>query len=207
MAILSSIAHATRETVWPGITRRWIATWGLAFLLCGPAMDALSATPAPSREYQIKAVFLYNFVQFVEWPDTAFTNAAEPLKIGVLGEDPFGAALDEAVRGETVRSRGLVVKRAQRLAELADCQLVFFAKEEAWQVSAHLDKVSERPLLTVGDTPDFARRGGVIAFYSEGKKIRFELNVGLARKLGLKISSELLELGKIVGKEPASGGT
>lgn len=207
MAILSSIAHATQRTIRPGASRRWIAMWGLAFLLFGPAMGALSAAPVPSREYQIKAVFLYNFVQFVEWPDAAFTDPAEPLKIGVLGDDPFGAALDEAVRGETVRSRGLVVKRAQRLAELADCQLVFFAKEEAWQASAHLEKLNERPLLTVGDTPDFARRGGVIAFYSEGKKIRFELNAGLARKLGLKISSELLELGKIVGEEPARGGT
>jgi hypothetical protein len=176
----------------------------LALIFSGPSADVLSGAPVPSREYQIKAVFLYNFVQFVEWPDKAFADAAEPLKIGVLGDDPFGGALDEAVRGETVRSRGIAVKRAHRLPELADCQLVFFAKAEAWQVSAHPESWSGRPMLTVGDSSDFARQGGVIAFYPEGKKIRFEINVATARRLGLKLSSELLELGKIVGEEPAA---
>lgn len=208
MAILRSIGSAGEATIRSGAVRRLAALWCLAALVLGPATAALFSAPAPSREYQIKAVFLYNFVQFVEWPDNAFADAAEPLKIGVLGEDPFGPALDEAVRGETVRSRGLVVKRARRLSELGDCQLVFFTKAEAWQVSEQGEELGGRPVLTVGDTADFARRGGVIAFYPEGNKIRFEINVGVARKLGVKISSELLELGKIVGEERvARGGT
>ena len=207
MEILDAIACAAGRRGRAGGSRRWVALLGLALVCFGPAAESLFGAAAPSREYQIKAVFLYNFVQFVEWPDAAFSDAGAPLRIGVLGEDPFGPALDEAVQGETIRSRRLVVKRAQRLDELADCQLVFFAKSEAWQVSARRDDQADaRPVLTVGETEDFARRGGVIAFYSEGKKVRFEINADLARRLGLKISSELLKLGKVVGAEAPAGG-
>ena len=135
MEILDAIACAAGRRGRAGGSRRWVALLGLALVCFGPAVESLFGAAAPSREYQIKAVFLYNFVQFVEWPDAAFSDAGAPLRIGVLGEDPFGPALDEAVQGETIRSRRLVVKRAQRLDELADCQLVFYANSEARQVS------------------------------------------------------------------------
>lgn len=209
MAILGAVARAAgRIFRAPGSRpRRRRAAPALVAGLLWSCVLVVSAAPAPSREYQIKAVFLYNFVQFVEWPESAFSDARAPLRIGVLGEDPFGPALDEAVRGETVRARRLEVKRGRRLAELADCQMVFFAAPEAWQISAHLDLLRDHPVLTVGDSADFARRGGVIAFYPEGKKVRFEINAGRARRLGLKISSELLELGRAVGDEAVPGGS
>lgn len=205
MAILGAVARAAGRIFGAPGRRGRLAAPALVGLLWSCAV-ALSAAPAPSREYQIKAVFLYNFVQFVEWPERAFADAGAPLRIGVLGEDPFGPALDEAVRGETVRARRLEVKRGRRLADLDDCQLVFFSRTEAWQVSAHLDRLRDHPVLTVGDSADFARRGGVIAFYPEGKKVRFEINAARARRLGLKLSSELLELGRVVGDEAGPGG-
>ena len=92
---------------------------GFRLLLLALALGACAAPPAtaqtaPSREYQIKAVFLFNFLQFVDWPAASFPDDATPLRIGVLGDDPFGPALEEAVRGESIRNRGLVVRRAQR---------------------------------------------------------------------------------------------
>ena len=208
LAAIVAIARACGRTAaaGTGASRRGIALLSVVlWFFAQAATPAASGAPAPSREYQIKAVFLYNFVQFVDWPAAAFSGPDAPIRIGILGDDPFGSAIDEAVRGESVRSRRLVVIRARSLDELADCQLVFFSKPEARDVAEQLARFGGRPVLMVGDDQDFARRGGAIAFYPEGKRIRFEINVGVARRLGLKISSELLELGKIVGDEPASG--
>ena len=188
---------------------RWLALFALAFLsAAGPVVLApVAAAPSPPpREYQLKAVFLYNFVQFIEWPDNAFAGSAAPIRIGVLGDDPFGPALDEALAGEKVRGRPLAVKRARGVEELADCQLVFIARSEARRVPTHLAWFGERPVLTVAETESFVRLGGGIAFYSEGKKIRFEINAGDARRRGLKVSAELLSLGKVVANAPARQG-
>src|SRR5260370_5225430 len=99
----------------------------LAFVSGGPGLLAQTTI---SREYQIKAAFLFNFAQFVEWPPTAFTNAEAPLCIGVLGEDPFVSALQETVLGETVHSRKLIVQHSRRVEDLTACQLIFISKSE-----------------------------------------------------------------------------
>lgn len=206
MALLGAVAWRPWRTARPGWPGRVVAFLFLVLGLAATPAPAAAAAPPVSREYQLKAVFLYNFVQFVEWPAAALPDASAPIRIGVLGEDPFGTALDAAVRGETVRARRLEVKRARRIEELRDCQVVFIARSEERHAAAHLAELAGRPVLTVGETDDFTRLGGIIAFYPEGKKIRFAINVGAARDRGLMISSELLELGKIVGDEPAPGG-
>jgi hypothetical protein len=161
-----------------------------------------AAQPAVSKEYQVKAAFLFNFVQFVEWPAAAFTNSAAPICIGVLGDDPFGPALDETVRGETVRNRKLVVERSRRLEDLKDCQLIFISKSETERIPGILDELGPTPVLTVSETPGFAQRGGIINLYLAGNKVRFEINAAAARRKGLRISSELLSLGRIIQPEP-----
>jgi hypothetical protein len=184
---------------------------GLLLVACALAFGLMTAPAraqsAATREYQIKAVFLFNFLQFVEWPATAFPGPDTPLLIGVLGDDPFGPALEEAVRGETVHNRRLLVRRSQRLDDLQDCQLLFISKSENRRVGEILSQLNGRPVLTVSELDGFARRGGVIAFYPDGKKVRFEINPASARLRGLKMSSELLGLGRIVGDEVAGGGT
>ncbi len=162
----------------------------------------VSAQP-PSREYQIKAVFLFNFLQFVEWPDSAFPNKTAPIRIGLLGNDQFGSAVEEAVRGETIRDRPLTVTRSRRVEDLTDCHLIFISESEEHRLDWILSQLYPRPVLTVSDLEGFARRGGVIAFYPEGKKVRFEINVNTAQRLGLKMSSQLLNLGRIVGTDSA----
>jgi hypothetical protein len=171
----------------------------LTFMSAGPGLPAQTTV---SREYQIKAAFLFNFAQFVDWPPTAFTNAEAPLCIGVLGEDPFGTALEQTVLGETVHNRKLIVQHSRRVEDLTACQLVFISKSEKGHLAEILSKLDGREALTVSEIDGFARRGGIINFYLDGNKVRFEINPTIAQQVGLKMSSQLLSLGKIVQPEP-----
>jgi hypothetical protein len=161
-----------------------------------------SAEGVVSREYQIKAVFLYNFAQFVEWPPTAFASPSAPLCIGVLGADPFGAALDETVKGEAIGNHKLVIARSNNVQDLKGCQLIFVSDSERDHVSDILAALDPEAVLTVSDIESFARRGGVINFFLQGNKVRFEINPTSARHEGIRISSQLLSLGRII--DPAA---
>ncbi len=174
--------------------------WLAFFLLAFAGWPAL----AESREYQIKAAFLVNFMQFVTWPETAFTNAEAPFSIAVLGDDPFGATLDQTVQGETVNHHKIVVQRARRIEDCKDCHMIFVSRSEEKNLPVIMAKLDSGPVLTVSETRDFARRGGIINFYLEGNKVRFEINPSAAQRDKLKISAQLLSLGKIVtGQEGA----
>src|SRR4051812_27313987 len=96
----------------------------LRVLIAG-ALLAMPATGAAAPdEYQVKAVFLFNFSRFVECPASAFPTAGAPFVVGVYGHDPFGAELDEVVKGETVNGRPLVIRRVQNAADAANCQIL-----------------------------------------------------------------------------------
>jgi hypothetical protein len=157
-----------------------------------------------SKEYQLKAAFLFNFAQFVQWPSDSFSNAGAPFNIGILGDDPFGAALEETIQGETIDNHKLIVHRSQSLEDLEDCQLIFICKSEEAHMSEILSKLGSKPILTVSEVESFAQNGGDIDFYLSGGKVRFEINPQSAQRSGLKISSQLLSLGKIV--KPPNGG-
>ncbi len=176
---------------------------GIGLLLLTP--QAVHAQAAPPREYQVKAVFLFNFLQFIEWPASALPDATAPIRIGILGDDPFGPALDETVRNEAINKHPLVVTRSHHVEDLLNCHLIFISKSESRRIDTILPLLNSRPVLTVSEVEGFARQGGVIAFYQDGKKVRFEINIGTAQRLGLKMSSELLRLGKIVGQESLTG--
>lgn len=156
------------------------------------------AAPAPA-EYQVKAVFLFNFTQFVDWPPQSFADPQAPFVIGVLGRDPFGSALDEAVRGETVNGRALVVQRYRSVAELKPCQILFIDRSAGPELTRTLESLEHRGTLTVSDFDSQAPRSVIIRFLSEGKKIRLRINVDSARDAGLTISSKLLRPAEVVG--------
>jgi YfiR/HmsC-like len=166
---------------------------------CWP-VGSRAQTPV-SKEYQIKAAFLFNFAQFVEWPPQTYTNADQPFIIGVLGEDPFGPALDQTVQDETIHTRKLIVRRSQRPEDLHDCQLVFICKSEKSHVADILPKFAGRRILTVSELPGFASSGGMINFYLDGSKVRFEINPTSAQRSELRISSQLLSLGKLIASD------
>jgi hypothetical protein len=187
----------------PGKLRRVVLA-ALSALLAAGQLN--SAAQEISREYQIKAAFLFNFAQFVEWPAGAFPLASTPLCIGILGTDPFGAALDDTVQGETIRNHPLVVTRSSQVEDLKDCQLVFVSESERDRVGEVLAALDPQSVLTVSDIERFAERGGVIRFFVQGNRVRFEINPASARREGIKISSQLLALGRIVESDPTAGG-
>lgn len=151
-----------------------------------------------SREYAIKAVFLFNFAQFVEWPAGTFADAKAPIVIGVLGDDPFGGFLDETVRGETVNRRPLLIQRYRRIEEIGACHLLFISTSEAERMEPLLTALRQRSILTVGDHDGFAANGGMIRFLSENNKVRLRINLAAAKSAGLTISSKLLRPAEIV---------
>ena len=161
----------------------------------------LPAQTAPSKGDQVKAVFLFNFAQFVEWPPQAFAEAQAPLVIGVLGEDPFGAFLDETVRGEKVNNRPLVVQRYRRVEEIKTCHILFISKSEVDQLDQIMAALRGRNTLTVGDVEGVSRQGVMIQFSTVKNKTRLKINLEAARAAKLTISSKLLRSAEIVSSE------
>jgi hypothetical protein len=149
-------------------------------------------------EYQIKAVFLFNFAQFVEYPPAAFPRPETPLVIGVLGEDPFGPLLDETVRGERINNRPAVVRRFRQVEEIDVCHVLFISRAEMSRLDQIFERLKGRPVLTVGEVDGFAQRGGMIRFVNESNKVRMRINPETAREAGLVISSKLLRPATIV---------
>ena len=145
---------------------------------------------------QVQAVFLFNFAQFIKWPTKAFPDSGSPLTIGVLGANPFGGALDNTVRGETVSGRRMAVKYSRRVEDLKNCQIVFVSQSEAGRLGSVLGAFQNTSVLTVSDIPRFCEKGGMINFRVEGGQVRFSVNTQPAKNAGLQISSKLLRLAK-----------
>jgi len=164
----------------------------VAWLFAGDA--TLFGQAGPSAEYQIKAVFLFNLAQFVDWPSKAFADPGSPLVIGVLGEDPFGSYLDETLRGERVRNRPLLLQRYRRASEIRACHVLFISRSENDRLEPIFGALRGRSVLTVGDAEDFITRGGMIRLVTEKGKIRIRINADAVRAAGLTISSKLLRL-------------
>jgi hypothetical protein len=176
--------------------RRWF--YGLLLFILSFATLGAGHAQAQSKEYQLKAAFLFNFAQFVKWPPGAFPTADAPFDIGILGDDPFGSALEETIQGETINNHRMTVVRAQKIEDLKDCQMIFVSRSEEEHVGEILTQLDSRPILTVSEVESFAQDGGDIDFYLSDGKVRFEINPQAAERCGLRISSQLLSLGKIV---------
>ena len=145
-------------------------------------------------EYQVKAAFLYNFAKFVEWPAAAFKRSEDPFSICVLGQNPFGTALEDVVRNKTVASRAFVVREVSNARQATTCQIVFVAASEYKRFRLLLDGIRERSILTVGEADNFTANGGIINFKLQDARVRIEINGRAADRAGLHISSKLLSL-------------
>jgi hypothetical protein len=153
-------------------------------------------------EYAVKAAFLFHFAQFVVWPPEAFKDANSPLLYCTIGEDPFGGALEESVKGKSVGSHALQVQHLKGREQIADCHILFIGAGEKKHVAEDLTSAAGHAVLTVGETEHFVQSGGVIGFLVDNDKVRFEINVQTATKAKLKISSRLLLLAKnVIGSE------
>jgi hypothetical protein len=142
----------------------------------------------------VKAGFLVNFVKFVTWPADAFATPTSPIVIGIVGDDPFGAALDETARTQRVGDRPMQVKRVGTRDELSAYHVVFISSSEEKHFGTILKRLERTHALTVSDIERFCGGGGVIGFVSERSRVRFEINVGAADARGLKVSTRLMAL-------------
>jgi hypothetical protein len=164
----------------------------------------LPAQSAGPTEYELKAAFLFNFAKFVEWPPSAFANPQSAFLICVLGPDPFGRALDDALLRHSIQGHAVALLRMKRTVDIVGCQILFLPASERNRLPEVIAKLRGQSVLVIGENEEFASSGGVIQFALEQDRIRFLINTDAADRSGLKFSSKLLALAKIVRDSPAT---
>lgn len=170
-------------------------SWFLLVALLVGAATAPPAAAAPAAN-EVKAAFLCNFAEFVEWP--AGHRDGGPVVIGILGEDPFGELIDQAAQARSLPAGEIQIRRLASAEEAAEVEILFVSDSEADHLHKILETLRYSAVLTVGDIPDFATTGGVIGLKVEDKRVRLEINVAAATRAGLVISSRLLNLAQLV---------
>lgn len=160
-----------------------------------------AAVLAAADEYQVKAVFLFNFGQFVEWPRDVYDTPQAPFVICVMGEDPFGSTLDDVVRGESVGTRSLVVRRLASTGDVPGCNILFVGRGENRLLTDALQAARGHSVLTVTDIEGAERQGAMIVLFNDNNRIRMRINLAEAKASHLVISSKLLRPAEVIGAE------
>lgn len=168
----------------------------VVLLLAAPPPARAATTEAP--EYKVKSVFLFYFTQFVAWPPEAFPEAKTPFVIGILGNDPFGSDLEDAVRGEKVNDHPILIRRFGRVEDVDACHILFISRSESGDLRHVLTALKGRSILTVSDVDGFVYFGGMIRFLTDQNRVRFRVNLAAVKEAGLQISSKLLRRAEIV---------
>jgi len=172
--------------------RAFLRLLGLIALLVAPAAGA-----EPSREYAIKAAFLYKFGDYVDWPPSVFTSPDSPFFVCVIGTDPFGAVLDDLARGERAAGHPIVIKRAATLDESTGCHVAYVSAADK-TFAQSLGSVAGKPVLTVTDGVDELGPHGIVNFIIRDNRVRFDIDTRLTAESGLTISSKLLSVAAMV---------
>jgi len=166
--------------------------------LVPPARAPEAETSSEVTEYELKASMLGHFLGYTTWPAGSFESASAPVRLLVVGKDPFGRVLDAALGKKKVGQRSIVVERVAKLPDEITAHAVFCGGLDPAQRLALIDLLARRPVLLVGDAPAFAADGGCVNFYLEGKGVRFEVNPDAAKLAGLSLSSEMMKLARLV---------
>jgi hypothetical protein len=177
---------------------RWLPM-ALCMVVAGWCGFAWAASPA--AEYQVKAAYLFNFGQFVEWPPQSYESPSAPFVIGIVGDDPFGKTLDDVIAGESLGGHPLVVKRFRNSEDISACNILFIGRSEAARLEDTIKELQGRNVLTVTDIAGAERRGAIIVLVNENNRIRMRINVAAAKANNLVISSKLLRPAEVVGND------
>jgi len=167
--------------------------------LVAVAGSSIGAARLDPTEYGLKSVFLYQFCRFMEWPSAAFSSPNDPLIIGVVGEDPFGSLLREAVAGETYHGRPIRIEHYRSARDIKRCHLLFVSRSEVDEMAEILSRVSGKNVITVGETDGFLDRGGMIALTADHDRVRLRVNASNLRAANVDVSSKLLRVAEIKG--------
>jgi hypothetical protein len=179
--------------------RRLVAAVAVSVLLLAPRPAVAQVRTA--QEYQLKAAFVFNFLKFVDWPAHRFPDAGTPVVIGVVGESPTGDALRLAVQSRTINGRAVVVTTVDTPAAARSAHLLLVPAGEDKRLDQWLAGLEGAAVLTVGETPAFAQRGGMFTFGLEGDKLRFEINMDAVEREKLKVSAQLQKLARSVQRK------
>lgn len=164
-----------------------------ALLIAG----AVSVCAEQAPEYEVKAEFLERFTRFIDWP----SDPPGRFVIGVIGRNPFNGFIERIASERRIKGRLVDVRYVSDVAQLDACQLVFIAASERAQLPRILARTASKPILTVADSDGFANAGVMINFYKTGDTVRFEVNESAVERSGLKVSSKLLKLARLVGAD------
>jgi hypothetical protein len=170
----------------------------MAFVAALACLMAPFQASASQSEYALKSVFLYNFCRFIDWPDTAFASPNEPFIIGIIGDDPFGPLLNEAIEGEKYHNRPIRIDHFRTPGDIKRCHLLFVSHAGAGRVDSVLAAVAgKKGVLTVSETEDFLNRGGMITLTAEQNRVRLRINLAALESANLTVSSKLLRVAEI----------
>lgn len=187
------------------LTLRVFAVLLLAAFVSGIPSSSVDANTDPKPESSVKAAFVYQFANFVEWPETSFENRNSTLKIGVVGDEELLAALRKIVVGKKIGQRSIEIITNGLLEDnFKECHILFIGTNDQKSLSTYIERRDALPVLAVSDSPSFTKNGGIIRLFGADKKIRIEINIDAAERAQLRISSKLLRLATVVhdmGKE------
>jgi hypothetical protein len=172
----------------------------LALLVLLNAHGVATADSGASREYQLKAAFIFNFAQFVEWPAETFAGPDAPLVIGVVGSNPFGDVLEQAVAGKKVGGRSIVVRYFRSAHAMERCHVLFVSGSERDAMGHLVERCARESTLTVGDFEGFTFARGMIRFVTQDNRLRFEVNLDSMNRAQLRASAKLLKLAQVYGR-------
>lgn len=186
------------------IQTRHLPFWCFFALSLGvPFVLAAQSQRGHPTQYDIEAVYLFQFGKFVQWPTAPASN--EPFDICIMGRDPFAETLDNTIAGETIGKSPLKDERIDATDDAKRCRILFISASEDAHLDEILGRLGKSPVLTVSDVPGFLARGGMIQFVVRENRVRFDINVGTTKRAGLAVSSQLLKVAAAVRGSPAAG--
>lgn len=172
-------------------------------LLCASILGSLIPVlqGAEYSEYDVKAAFLFNFAKYIEWPQESFSDLESNLRIGILGTNPFKGKLEKTVEGKTINGHPVEVVELSQIPEDEPLHMVFVARSEEDRLNRWLAPLKGKPVVAVSDISNFAARGGMIEFFMEADRVRFEVNLETVAECGVHIDSKLLNLARITSRK------
>jgi hypothetical protein len=190
--------------------RQWrfavrIVGWLIVGFAAGTLVCAVAAAQSGEpNEYEVKAAFLFNFTKFVEWPDASFSDPHAPILLGIIGDDPFGESLTSIIAGQKVDGRTIVIQKHRYGDDLRHCHILFVSASERSHVAPILASVQTAGVMTVSDIDGFAEAGGLMQFVIEENRVRFVVNLDVAKQSKLRVSAKLLALARVVHSAQAA---
>lgn len=149
-------------------------------------------------EDNIKAVFIYNFTKYIQWPNS---DTSRTFEIAIIGDSNIIIPLKEIAEKKLVDNRKIEIKHCQDIQDINMCHILFISASENKRLHEILQKVKNRNILTISDCNGFAEEGVAINFVIIEGKVKFEISSGAINNAGLKVSSQLLKLAILVGKK------